>query len=310
MLKIKKTFAFLVACGGLSIGFFAAPNRAAAQFIPPGSYLKSCKNVKTVGATLEANCNPKDKYGEFAVTAPLKNYFECDGDIRNDDSVLKCNRNRESALMQAARKSITSSYQSVMGSGVASEAHLTQLIQMMFERGMGQKFYAGKYGFLIDTDLTKMFKDALSKKSVAEKRSVIERAYTYAYGRGPGAEQIARYLNQNIAFSEIIAAEQQLMKSDSTNLLRGIAIVNAYIDSMGRPPTPAERAYWNPKLSFYGAIVKASRDFMYSPNGSKDLLETIKRAHNASTGKNPDSVQLANLLTKYSQKRAIFDEMK
>ena len=318
-IKYKLSLA-AVFCGLLIC--FAAAQRASAQ-VPGGSYQKSCRDFKTAGAVLSAWCGSKDKQStlskitgagapfEYNPGTKLENYFECDGDIWNDDSQLKCSRNRNSAPMKAARTAINTAYRSVTGFDVSGEAHLTVLIKMMFERGMQQKFFGAKYAFMIaDADLVKIFKDDFAKTPIVNKRALIERAYTYVYGRGPGAEQIARYLNQNIAFSEIIAAEQQLMKSDSTNLLRGIAIVNAYKDSMGRPPTAAERNYWNPKTTFYNVIVKANRDFLYSPNGSKDLLETIKRAHNATNGKNPDSVQLANLLTKYSQNKAIFDEMK
>lgn len=57
MLNIKNTLSFAAIVCGLLIIFSTSQN-ASAQFVPPGSYQKSCKNISVNGAALNANCNP------------------------------------------------------------------------------------------------------------------------------------------------------------------------------------------------------------------------------------------------------------
>ncbi len=76
---------------------FASARGAAAQTTaPPGSYRQTCSDIKMEGSTLKANCRGKGKTtGEKVLetvspggapfetsTLPLKDFFECDGDIR------------------------------------------------------------------------------------------------------------------------------------------------------------------------------------------------------------------------------------
>ena len=104
----KNVIITVFVCG---LGFlFGALQNVSAQFIPPGSYQKTCIEIKLDGANLKASCAEKSKSGgiggsEFSapVNTALENVYECDGDISNDNGNLKCNRNRNSLLNKQAQ---------------------------------------------------------------------------------------------------------------------------------------------------------------------------------------------------------------
>lgn len=81
---MRLTLAALAAC-------FAFAGSAAAQAVPPGSYQESCRDARIEGDKLHAEC--KDDAGKWKKTW-LQGYRYCDGDIVNENGLLKCNGGR------------------------------------------------------------------------------------------------------------------------------------------------------------------------------------------------------------------------
>lgn len=307
-IKNKVTFAALV-CGLLIISA-AAPQKASAQFIPPGSYQKSCENFRTEGANLIASCKAKDG-GKFkSPTKPLTDYFECEGDISNNDGEFKCNRNINSALMQKAIAAINSGYKNVIGVEANSYSTQKEILQMLFRDGYAQKFYEGKLGGFVNFGLMDYFQTWLSKPENAKVKSeAINRAFREVYNYGPSPKDVAFYTSSKTGFQTIVLAEQKKLIADK--VIHRLMIAAAYKKTMGRNPTAAEFDYWLPKQEYFTQIVAASRAYLYAPNGSNDLVETVKRALNKNgTNPKPDIDQINKAITKYSQTKAIYDEMK
>src|SRR5438034_832198 len=87
-LKMKIALGLLAAVvlGGVSFS-------ACAQ-TPQGSYLGSCTNIRMEGPTLTAVCRRAD--GREQRTT-LRNVNQCNGDIGNNNGVLRCNRGQAPA---------------------------------------------------------------------------------------------------------------------------------------------------------------------------------------------------------------------
>ena len=308
MLNIKNTISFAALVCGLLI-VFAAPKQASAQFIPDGSYKKSCQNFSSKGSVLFATCNPKGP-NDFKFDTELADYFECEGDIRNADGALKCNRNPNSALMQKAKSALDAGYKNVVGVGISSYPNYQKYLRLIFQDGMAQKFYDGNLGGMANLGLLDFFQTWLSKPENANVKSgVIKRAFYEVYNYGPSPKDVAFYTSTpKTGFQTIVLAEQKKLNADK--VIRRLMISEAYKYTMGRNPTAAEFDYWMPKQEYFTQLVEASRAFLYSPNGAKDLAETVKRALNKN-GNNPkpDIDQINKAITKYSQNKYIYDQM-
>ncbi|WP_437511397.1 hypothetical protein [Sorangium sp. So ce1099] len=59
--------------------------------LPEGSYLRTCRDVRTNRGTLFARC--EDRRGRYHRTR-LEDYRRCRGDIENDNGELRCRRRR------------------------------------------------------------------------------------------------------------------------------------------------------------------------------------------------------------------------
>lgn len=81
---VRLTLAALAAC-------FSMSGAAAAQQVPPGTYLESCRDAFIEGERLNAECrNDADKWKKTW----LDGYRYCDGDIANNNGLLVCNGGR------------------------------------------------------------------------------------------------------------------------------------------------------------------------------------------------------------------------
>lgn len=319
MLNIKNTISVAALVCGLLI-VFGTPKSASAQFLPPGSYQKTCDNINAGGYTLSAMCGRKSdtasKLGggkKFPTNTELSDYFECDGSIWNDDGVLKCNRNTNSALMQKAKSALDAGYKNVVGvNGMTNDSYRIYL-RLLFKDGMGQKFYEGNLGGMANLGLIPWFQTWLSKpENAGMKSGVIKRAFFEVYNYGPSPKDVAFYSNSLTGFQTIVLAEQKKMNDDQA--IRRLMISEAYKYTMGRSPTKAEFDYWQPKQEYFMQIVEASRAYLYggSVNGSKDLVETVKRAMNKNgNNPNPDIDQINKTITKYSSMnpKPVYTEM-
>ncbi|WP_437969528.1 hypothetical protein WMF04_09595 [Sorangium sp. So ce260] len=58
---------------------------------PRGSYLRTCRDVRTDRGTLFARC--EDRRGNYHRTR-MEDYRRCRGDIENDNGRLRCSRRR------------------------------------------------------------------------------------------------------------------------------------------------------------------------------------------------------------------------
>jgi hypothetical protein len=135
----------------LTVIFLAAHADARAQngWIPPGSYQKSCKQMR-------ANISPEnnDIYliavcNEAGVSfgkgdpfpSYLNDFYLCDGDIANIDSILKCTKNDNSKLMQTARAAVKSGWAKATGSQPSAQ-EISDTVRQMILNGYAPQFSA------------------------------------------------------------------------------------------------------------------------------------------------------------------------
>jgi hypothetical protein len=310
MLKIKNTLSFAALVCGLLICFNAPV--AAQNFVPPGSYKLSCGSIKNVGADLtdlEAYCSGGK---EFPPVANLRDYFECEGDIANNHSQLECNRNPNSPLMLKTRATFDAQYKAVTGLKIATHMEYKEykyFLRMMFRNGMAPQFYEGTYG-VSDLNLIRAFIQYWLDKpeNISRKAEVVEQAFKDVYNfYGGNPKDLAFYNAQNIGYTDIVKAETA--KLNSKPWVRHVMISAAYKKTMGRMPTAGDRAYWETRTEYFTQIVDAARAYLYSPNGANDLAETVKRALSSNMPGEPTSAQIKSAIVKYTQNKAIFDEM-
>ncbi|WP_437488169.1 hypothetical protein WME75_08240 [Sorangium sp. So ce1014] len=89
---MKNTLVALI-LGALSLStLLSISDVAQAQRRPPeGSYLRTCRNVRTERGTLSAMC--RDRRGNYLRTR-MVDFRRCGGDIENDNGRLRCARRR------------------------------------------------------------------------------------------------------------------------------------------------------------------------------------------------------------------------
>lgn len=79
---------------------------------------------------------------------------------------------------------------------------------------------------------------------------------------------------------------------------------------MGRPPTAAEQGHWTPRTENYSQMIEAHRNWLYSPQGAKDLSETVKRAlTDKYAKKSVNDADVKNAMIQYANGKKIYDEM-
>lgn len=313
MLNIKNKISLAAAICGCFLAYAAAPKQAAAQFIPPGSYQKTCKNIKTNGPNLEADCKAKDENAFRAGTSPLIDYFECDGgSIENDNSVLKCKRNSDSALMRKAKQAIDSGFGAVfaMPGQKSTDSGYRDELREMFKQGYAPQFFAGTLGDGTGAKTaTAFYIERLNSPNYAKvKAGLIDVAFKNVYGTGVSPKDLAFYNAQKIGYMDVFSSEQK--KMNASQVLYRLAILYAYKKTFGRAPAPTETDYWTPRPQTFSQIVEANRAYLYAPNGAKDLTETVKR-HLLDKGNDKPSIQQINAaIVKFSANKAIYEEMK
>jgi len=332
MLKIKNTLSFAALVCGLLICFNApaaaqgvmvtthAPD-ATQNFVPPGSYQQSCRDYRTEGSVLKATCNPKFTSGgtnllvvtvgdsKVARDYEIADYFECEDDIWNSNGYIVCNRNINSPLMVKTKAAFDAQYKAVTGSKIGYgvyESHL-YFLKLMFADGMAPQFYKGTYGPL-DVNLRAFLQNWLNKpENISKKAEVVERAFKDVYNYGADPKDLAFYNSQNIGYTDVVKAETA--KLNSKPFVRRVMIVAVYKKTMGRAPSAADWAYWEPRTAYFTQIVDAARAYLYAPYGANDLAETVKRALGNKMSGEPTSAQIKSAIVKYTPNKTIFDEM-
>jgi hypothetical protein len=317
MRKTNRTTQLAALLGGLAFALAAAPGAAAQVTAPAGSYRQTCSDIKVEGTKLLANCRGKgattgDKLlgaGEpFYYTDPLENFHECEGDIRNDNSKLRCSRNPNHPRLKQARAALDYGMGAAFGKETASAHAHDYWLGEMFRNGLLPRFYAG----LSNEEAVAFFGRYLARPEQGNRRAaVIGRAFKSVYGFGASPKDLAFWNAKLLAgdgnYTAIVFVERHKLKADQ--VVRRLIISNAYKKAMGRMPTPSDFAYWQPRAEIFDEIVEAARAYLHSAQGAKDLSETVARALEGKTGQKPTTQQINEALVRYAQAKAIYDEM-
>ncbi|MBX7173995.1 MAG: hypothetical protein K1X72_23695 [Pyrinomonadaceae bacterium] len=314
----KNVIITVFVCG---LGFlFGALQNVSAQFIPPGSYQKTCIEIKLDGANLKASCAEKSKSGgiggsEFSapVNTALENVYECDGDISNDNGNLKCNRNRNSLLNKQAQTAFTLASMQVFGrfsQGEPTGIEMYAWIYRMFkDYGMAKNFYEGTK----QADAEKVYKLWLTQSKAANlRKEIIDRAFYLATGGNPTPTQFA-FWDAKIKSGESWYAtihetlKQEMNKNQAS---RKLMIQTAYVTAFGRMPNDNDLKYWMGRDENFGSLVEKSRNWIYSSGGAADLVFAVKSVLEFNLKRKPNDDEVKNAVSEYTKKRLIFMEMR
>lgn len=310
MKKTKSKIALIALICGLVFCFAVVPQKSAAQgnFIPPGSYQKTCSSASTKGALLNAVCATKGNWSgqkQFPMSN-LHNYFLCDGDIWNDDGNLKCKINVGSPLMKSAASALDVAFDSVTGSKISNKTQTVTFVRQMFEAGLGEKFYNGLFGMGAQSFL----ENWLSKPENAPlKAKVIEQAFKDVYSTGVSPKDLIYWKAQKVGYGKIAFEESKKLNQPENKVLRRLMILAAYKKTMGRPPVAAEYDYWTARPHIFKQLVEASREYLYTTKGGTDLIATIKRALADKLHREPTTAEINDAIIGYSKNKNIYDEM-
>lgn len=162
------------------------------------------------------------------------------------------------------------------------------------------------------TDAVKFLKMELAQPGFAGFRAhTIENAFMEVYGRKSTpieqAQWDTQFKNRTAWYATMVNAEIKRLAADPVQ--RQEMIDRVYRTSMGRAAAPGERSYWLPRSEHYRLIVEASRKWLYSPNGAKDLVETVTRALTAKMGRPPTDDQIKSAMAQFTNQRAIYSDM-
>jgi hypothetical protein len=172
--------------------------------------------------------------------------------------------------------------------------------------------YAAKFneglGFV---DAVKWLKARIGS-NLKDRRFAIGNAIEEVHGRKPTSDEEYLYDNQVKAqkawYATIVLAEITNLNKDKS--LRVSMLNNVYKRTMGRNATPTDLQYWQSRTEHARIIVQAARAFLYSPDGAKDLFETVKRALDyIKPGKPPTDQQVQKALSNLKNTNFIFDQM-
>lgn len=139
-------------------------------------------------------------------------------------------------------------------------------------------------------------------------KEAIERAFKAVYGYPTDAQRFAYWESQKADYGTILSVETGRLNAEP--IARKLMITRVYKDTFGRIANKKEIDYWLPKTEIYQQIFMANREYLYSPGGVTDLIETVKRALTTNNGKTPSDDEVKQAASRYRQTKAIYDEMK
>lgn len=307
-----------------SLFFVGASEAKAQKNIPPGSYQKSCSDIQVKSNVLLAICNPKSGFSmpiltageKFKYQSDIVDFFDCVGDISNSDGKLVCQKAKypqKSALMQTAEKAIAGAYPVYYGEPYPNNLGDTRFwVIKMIEGGMIDQFFKG----LKTIDAAAFIESYIKKPENANVRlGLINKVMRDVYGSTNDASpKDVAYWNSQASkmgnfYAEVMAGEMKKLNDPNNKIVRRAMIMFAYKKMMGRNPTKEDFSYWEPRSEIYIQILAAGRNFLYAPNGSKDLAETVERALTEKAGSKPKVSQINEAIIKYTKTKAIFAEM-
>jgi hypothetical protein len=149
------------------------------------------------------------------------------------------------------------------------------------------------------------------KNSAALRAEVVNRVFQEVYGRDSTALEQANYdaqmKQQKQWYMVILTFERSRLQKDTKE--RTAMLNRAYNISMGRDARPEDLKYWLPRYEHFTQVVNASRQWLYSPAGANDLVETVTLYLNVRTGKKPNEALVKKTMTAVSTDKLIFIEM-
>ena len=312
--KILSNLLIAAFVGGFVCSYAAARN-VFAQFIPTGSYQKTCSKIELKDATLAATCREKpsdDKFTGFVPTS-LDLIYDCEGDIWNADGKLNCKRNRNSALNRQAQTAFTLAATQVLGrtpQGEMTGGEIYGWIYKMFaDFKMAKNFFDGTK----QTDAEKVLKLFLSQpKSANLRKAVIDKAFYKATGGNADPTQFAfcdaKIKNGEAWYASVHETLTQEMNKNRRQRWR--MIQTAYVTAQGRMPDDGDLKYWMAREDSFGALVEHSRNWLYSPEGAADLVAVVRSVLEVNLKRKPNDEEVKTAVSEYSKKRLIFMEMR
>lgn len=287
---------------------FFADSAKAQTTIPTGSYLQSCHTPSVEGNALKAYCKPKEK-GKLLDKPDTKLYdfFLCEGDIYNNDSVLECNKSGKSPLMLKAKTAVKTAYKMFFGRDTTDSVNPWMRVFFKDNKYASTFFYNGLQPGIIGQSMQKFLREPEQGKY---RLTIINNAFADVYGKEPSSTDVAFWNSEMTKgkglYGNIFKNEAKKLNSNKIN--RRFMITAAYKKSFGRAALGKELDYWEKKSEVFSEIVQACRNFMYSSNGAKDLSETVERSF-TKKGNKPTTKQINEAIIKYTKTKAIYSEM-
>ena len=119
---------------------------------------------------------------------------------------------------------------------------------------------------------------------------------------------VPRLKGKNETYASIFLAEKNKLNKNPAE--RKQMIDRAYQQAMGRNATEGDLNYWQKRDEIYREIIAASRAYLYSPGGAKDLKETVTRAYQTKYKGSPlVESRIAKLTADFTPAKMIYAEM-
>jgi hypothetical protein len=177
------------------------------------------------------------------------------------------------------------------------------------------------------TDLSEWGKSGASKAQIVdglknfltqpagqtELRNMIEQTYIYSFGRKPKPEELD-YWVQEIAGKkkkfgayDLVNFQRQYLKSPENDPERRLAIMNAYLHSLGRFPEQGDIDFWMKQMLANGStffdISQAGSQWILGSGGDqqKEMHETALRAFGYAKVSNPNEMQIQAVIDQYKK---------
>jgi hypothetical protein len=145
----------------------------------------------------------------------------------------------------------------------------------------------------------------------AARKNAIRRAVLDATGREANPIEIIGYTimlnkgekNINGVYLDAVAQMNKFPKTRAEMIVRG------YLAALGREPKPNELQFWQPRPESFKDFIAISRNYLYSPNGAKDLNETVRRFLSTKGITRPSVDQVDTKIAQFAKAKVIFREM-
>ncbi len=148
-------------------------------------------------------------------------------------------------------------------------------------------------------------------EGLAELRNMLEQTYIYSFGRKPKPEDYDYWIQEistnkkKYGAYDLIYFQRQYLKAPENNPERRLAIMNAYLHSLGRFPEQGDIDFWEKQMLANGStffdISQADSKWILGTGADQknEMRETVLRAFNLVKVKNPDAGQIQAVADQY-----------